>query len=120
MCVCVCVALPQLGPGSWLCGASSQRGAFGAGLGAGSLAQSGWRPARDPDPSEGRVQGTGSILYICFHHSTNDSVHLCEQCHDSDLCCTGFSATTTYRTRYQTYSLELLLLLMCRTSYYVE
>lgn len=57
-------ALPQLGPGPWVPDTSSPGSTDWVGLGAGSLAQSGWRSAREPDTTEGHSQGTDNMLLI--------------------------------------------------------
>lgn len=61
VCICVYLALPQLGSVPWIPDTSSQRGVGWARFGAGSLAQSGWSAARKPDTTEGRAQGTEHI-----------------------------------------------------------
>lgn len=54
---CFCPALPQLGPGSGVSDAPSERGAVWAGSGAGPLAQSGWSPAGESDTAEDYTEG---------------------------------------------------------------
>lgn len=64
LCVCFFLALPQLGPGPWVLDTSSPGSTDWAGLSAGSLVKSGWSAAREPDPTEGHIQGTDMLLIL--------------------------------------------------------